>query len=129
MIAGRAIRLDMLERLEDVLEKSVIEGTTAEAMMPKLVSLLGCGNDELREILGALGWHAADLAPRQHENRDLVTLGDVAEEDLGAALMRLGAERLAAGGDDVALLVPEYVTLPRGVLAMKGEVRWSRDLP
>jgi tRNA threonylcarbamoyl adenosine modification protein YeaZ len=58
-----------------------------------------------------------------------LTLGDVAEEGLGAALMRLGAERLAAGGDDVALLVPEYVTLPRGVLAMKGEVRWSRDLP
>ncbi len=61
VIAGRAIRLDMLERLEDVLEKSVIEGTTAEAMMPKLVSLLGCGNDELREILGALGWHAAEV--------------------------------------------------------------------
>jgi len=41
--------------------------------------------------------------------------------------LRLGAERLHGGGDDVARLVPEYVTLPRGVPAMKGEVRWSHD--
>ena len=58
-----------------------------------------------------------------------LALGDIAEEGLGVALLRLGAVRLAAGGDDVALLVPEYVTLPRGVATMKGEVRWSRDLP
>ena len=30
-------------------------------------------------------------------------------------------------GDD-ATLVPEYVTLPRGVIASSGEVAWSRDL-
>jgi tRNA threonylcarbamoyl adenosine modification protein YeaZ len=58
-----------------------------------------------------------------------LALGDIAEEGLGVALLRLGAVKLAAGGDDVALLVPEYVTLPRGVTTMKGEVRWSRDLP
>ena len=62
VVSGRAIRLDMLERLEDVLEKSTLDGATAEALMPKLVSLLGCGNDELREILAELGWHAADVA-------------------------------------------------------------------
>jgi len=62
VLAGRAIRFDMLERLEDVLEKSVIEGATVDASMPKLVSLLGCSNDELREVLAALGWHAAEVA-------------------------------------------------------------------
>jgi hypothetical protein len=41
--------------------------------------------------------------------------------------LRLGAIRIAAGGDDVARLVPEYVTLPRGIATVKGEVRWSRD--
>ena len=50
-----------------------------------------------------------------------------AEAGLAAALVRLGADRLAAGGDDVARLVPEYVTLPRGVPVARGEVRWSHD--
>jgi tRNA threonylcarbamoyladenosine biosynthesis protein TsaB len=55
-------------------------------------------------------------------------LGAEARENLAAALVRLGAERLAAvGADDLAGLVPEYVTLPRGVRAAEGEVRWSRD--
>jgi ATP-dependent RNA helicase SUPV3L1/SUV3 len=62
VVSGRAIRLDMLERLEDGLEKGVLDGATAEALMPKLVSLLGCGNDELREILAELGWHEANVA-------------------------------------------------------------------
>ena len=47
---------------------------------------------------------------------------------LAAELLRLGAARLAAGdADDLALLVPDYVTLPRGVAATSGEVAWSRD--
>ena len=62
VIAGRAIRLDILERIEDELEKGATAGTTADALLPKLVSLLGCGNDELREILAALGWHVAEVA-------------------------------------------------------------------
>jgi tRNA threonylcarbamoyladenosine biosynthesis protein TsaB len=47
---------------------------------------------------------------------------------LPAMLLRLGAARLAReGGDDLAALVPEYVTLPRGVRAVVGEVTWSHD--
>ena len=69
---------------------------------------------------------AVDLPNRASDAA--LALGDIAEDGLGAALVRLGAERLAAGGDDVARLVPEYVTLPRGIAAVKGEVRWSRDL-
>lgn len=49
-------------------------------------------------------------------------------DGLAAALLRIGAARLAAGGDDLARLVPDYVTLPRGVRATSGEVEWSRDL-
>ena len=44
--------------------------------------------------------------------------GDRAHERLAAALLRAGSARLAAGDpDDLATLVPEYVTLPRGVRA------------
>jgi hypothetical protein len=54
--------------------------------------------------------------------------GEAARDQLGAVLIRIGAERLAAGDvDEVAALVPEYVTLPRGVRATTGEVAWSRD--
>jgi tRNA threonylcarbamoyl adenosine modification protein YeaZ len=68
---------------------------------------------------------AVDLPGRAPQ--EALALGELAEAGLAGALLRLGVLRLAAGGDDVALLVPEYVTLPRGVLAQKGEVRWSHD--
>lgn len=57
-----------------------------------------------------------------------VARGDAARDGLGRALFRIGAARLAAGEhDDLAGLVPEYVTLPRGIRASSGEVTWSRD--
>jgi tRNA threonylcarbamoyl adenosine modification protein YeaZ len=68
---------------------------------------------------------AVDLPGRAPQ--DAIALGEAAEAGLAGALLRLGVLRLAAGGDDVARLVPEYVTLPRGVTVQKGEVRWSHD--
>jgi tRNA threonylcarbamoyl adenosine modification protein YeaZ len=54
--------------------------------------------------------------------------GERARDGLAPELLRLGAERLGVGnGDDLATLVPEYVTLPRGVAATQGTVEWSRD--
>jgi tRNA threonylcarbamoyl adenosine modification protein YeaZ len=58
---------------------------------------------------------------------DALERGNAARDGLAAALLRLGAERLAAGGDDLEALVPDYVTLPRGVTATTGEVAWSHD--
>jgi tRNA threonylcarbamoyladenosine biosynthesis protein TsaB len=57
---------------------------------------------------------ALDLAGRAPEAA--VALGEAAHAGLAAALLAAGVRRLAAGGDDLARLVPEYVTLPRGVL-------------
>ena len=68
---------------------------------------------------------AGDLPGRAPE--DALARGAMAEADLAAAILSLGARRLVNGGDDVALLVPEYVSLPRGVAVMKGEVKWSND--
>jgi ATP-dependent RNA helicase SUPV3L1/SUV3 len=61
-VAGRAIRLDMLERLEETLEKAAIDGITADALLPKLVSLLGCGNDEMLSVLDTIGWAKQEIA-------------------------------------------------------------------
>jgi tRNA threonylcarbamoyl adenosine modification protein YeaZ len=59
---------------------------------------------------------------------DALAAGVLAKAALGAQALRLGAARLAAdGGDDPAGLVPEYVTLPRGIAIEQGEVAWSRD--
>jgi tRNA threonylcarbamoyl adenosine modification protein YeaZ len=68
---------------------------------------------------------AVDLADRAPA--DAVARGLKAETVLGETLLSIGAARLDAGGDDIAMLVPEYVTLPRGVPALSGEVRWSHD--
>ena len=57
---------------------------------------------------------AVDLAGRAAD--DAVDLGDLAVDGLAAVVLAAGAARLAAGdADDLATLVPEYVTLPRGV--------------
>lgn len=69
---------------------------------------------------------AVDLEGRAPD--DAVGRGERARLGLAEALIRMGAERLRAGpGDDLASLVPEYVTLPRGVATQSGEVAWSRD--
>jgi tRNA threonylcarbamoyladenosine biosynthesis protein TsaB len=59
---------------------------------------------------------------------DAMARGEAARAGMAAELLRTAATRLAAGdSDDLARLVPEYVTLPRGVTAMAGEVTWSHD--
>jgi hypothetical protein len=59
---------------------------------------------------------------------DVSARGEAARAGLPAALVRLGAARFAAGDtDDLARLVPEYVSLPRGVARESGEVAWLRD--
>jgi len=59
---------------------------------------------------------AVDLDGRAPEAA--LALGSAAHAGLAAALLAAGAARLARGdADDLARLVPEYVTLPRGVLA------------
>jgi tRNA threonylcarbamoyl adenosine modification protein YeaZ len=54
--------------------------------------------------------------------------GELAWARLGHQLIRLGADRLRAGGpSELETLVPDYVTLPRGVRAASGSIAWSRD--
>jgi ATP-dependent RNA helicase SUPV3L1/SUV3 len=62
VIARRAIRLDMLERLEEELEKAATAGVDAETLLPKLVSLIGSGNEELKAVLDEIGWQTVDVA-------------------------------------------------------------------
>jgi tRNA threonylcarbamoyl adenosine modification protein YeaZ len=73
-----------------------------------------------------------DRAPAEALER-----GEAARAGLGLALIRLGAARLAAiasataeaeaGTTELETLVPDYVTLPRGVRAVGDAVAWSRD--
>lgn len=59
---------------------------------------------------------------------DALARGEQARDGLGQALLWLGAARLRAAADgELATLVPEYVTLPRGAQPAQGSVEWSRD--
>jgi hypothetical protein len=59
---------------------------------------------------------AVDLAGREDE--EAVGLGTLARDGLAGKLLTAGSARLRdIGGDDLARLVPQYVTLPRGVLS------------
>ena len=61
-VGGRAIRFDMLERLEDELEKALSSGSDADTLLTRIVSLLGSGKDEARAVLTALSWKSIDVA-------------------------------------------------------------------
>jgi tRNA threonylcarbamoyl adenosine modification protein YeaZ len=91
---------------------------------------------------GAAGAPAADPASAPKEAVVAVDLdgrapeaalaaGRRAVDGLAGALLRLGAARLATSAtDDVARLVPEYVSLPRGVNEPHdpdGAMAWSSD--
>jgi tRNA threonylcarbamoyl adenosine modification protein YeaZ len=84
--------------------------------------LRGGEEPELDDAATLIAVDLPDRAPAE-----AIALGAGAEAGLSVAILRLGVRRLATGGDDVARLVPEYVSLPRGILAQKGEVRWSHD--
>jgi ATP-dependent RNA helicase SUPV3L1/SUV3 len=62
VVASRAIRLDMLDRLEEELQQATRSGGTADSLMPKLVSLLGCDRDTLERVLNELGWSRVSVA-------------------------------------------------------------------
>ena len=68
VIGDRAIRFDMLERLEDELEKGAASGANAAVLTPKLVSLLGSDNETLEAVLAALGWRSVAVAGDQAGN-------------------------------------------------------------
>ena len=91
---------------------------------------------------------AVDLEGRAPD--EALARGETARAGLGQALLRAGAAKLAAISDAAAIatgaaadapastpadrpaseletLVPDYVTLPRGVRATGGAVEWSRD--
>lgn len=70
---------------------------------------------------------AFDLAGRAPE--DALARGAAARAGLAGALLSLGAARLREGADDGAALAPEYVTMPRGVAAARGEVAWLPARP
>jgi tRNA threonylcarbamoyl adenosine modification protein YeaZ len=70
---------------------------------------------------------AVDLPPDRAPS-DAIERGARARDGLAAGLARIGAARLAAAdADDLDTLVPEYVSLPRGVRTESGEVAWSHD--
>lgn len=83
------------------------------------------------ELVGDEQLIAIDLEGRAPA--DALERGTAAHDGLGGAILALGAERLRAPATadtatgELATLVPEYVTLPRGTSATDGAVAWSRD--
>jgi len=61
VVAGRAIRLDMLERLQDELEKALASGADAEALLTRIVSFLGSSREEAQAVLAKLGWKQVEV--------------------------------------------------------------------
>jgi ATP-dependent RNA helicase SUPV3L1/SUV3 len=55
-VGSRAIRLDIIERLEAVLQAAALTGATAAAALPDLVCLLGTSAAAVQDVLAHMGW-------------------------------------------------------------------------
>ena len=66
-IAGRAVRLDILERIEETLTEGARQGLDADQALAGIVSLLGCAPEAALALAAELGWkievRAADGKP------------------------------------------------------------------
>jgi ATP-dependent RNA helicase SUPV3L1/SUV3 len=62
LIGTRAVRLDILDRLEEQLEQAAATGRSADDVFPRLVSFLGCDRDTLEAVLKALNWSRVEVA-------------------------------------------------------------------
>ena len=62
VIGPRAIRIDMLDRLEQELEAAGTAGTKADEIITKLVSLLGVDRATMDKVLEVLHWKRVEVA-------------------------------------------------------------------
>jgi ATP-dependent RNA helicase SUPV3L1/SUV3 len=67
-VGKRAIRLDILERLENELETAARSGATAEELCTRLLSLLGSSADALDDVLDGLGWARVPVKKEEGES-------------------------------------------------------------
>ena len=98
---ARVIRFDMLERLADIIRPLLAENRQGFEANEAMMSIMGCGADELAEILTALGYRAQQLAaanrimPRRHESTAQET--KTAEAEAGAETLEAQAIDAQAG--------------------------------
>jgi tRNA threonylcarbamoyl adenosine modification protein YeaZ len=105
-----------------------IDSKTGEAELVEPPHILPPGSWE-KALDAGTALVAVDLDDAADLPEAARALGRVALDGLARALLDLGGARLQRGVvDDVAELVPVYVTLPRGVQEAAASVAWSPEL-
>ncbi len=66
-VGPRAVRLDILERVEETLADAAEKGRNADDVIGLLVSLLGSSIEEAIELAEILGWERASRPAREGE--------------------------------------------------------------
>jgi ATP-dependent RNA helicase SUPV3L1/SUV3 len=63
LLAGRAVRIDIVERIEEALSNAVTSAANSEESLNLIVSLLGCSRDEAEAVATALGYRRIERPP------------------------------------------------------------------
>jgi len=118
---ARLIRFDMLERLADIIRPLLAENRDGFEASEAMMSIMGCGAEELADILTALGYQSREIElPDEASPEPTITPSDAMD---GAA--KDGAAETAA--DDAA---PEgSLSLPTETVATGAEGDAAENLP
>ncbi len=117
---ARVIRFDMLERLADIIRPLLAENREGFEANEAMMSIMGCGADELAEILTALGYRAHQLAVEKPDNSapDTAAAGDNAAPGDDAVTPEAAQSDMAAA-EAAATQAQEEAALPFETQAVK----------
>ena len=103
-----------------------VHGESVYAEAPPQLVVPGAG---FYDAVGDAFLVAVDLAGSSDLTDGAIERGESALEGLARAMTQMGLAKLNEGKqDDVALLTPAYVALPRGIAQAAVDMAWSPDL-
>jgi ATP-dependent RNA helicase SUPV3L1/SUV3 len=99
ILDGRAVRLDVQERLVEELTAAAAQGLSADSLTPRLCSRLGCDRASLDKTLAALGWHRFEVGTPTKDADTAGTSASVWRQSTGREAARLRRTKRRIGRD------------------------------
>ena len=118
---ARIIRFDMLERLADIIRPLLTENRDGFEANEAMMSIMGCGADDLVEILTALGYQSRQIEIRAPRETEAEAVKETTDETAEAASAKETGEETAEQTANEIPVKTLWRPAPRGYNARRGQ--------